>query len=139
MPRCPSRLRPYLKGEGITKKSNPWKTTSLDRSIMGNQHYNGWCSHLGWAASFIKRAKLNYIFRDSAIGRTRQGTGKRLLTRHLEMLGVLPTNVRNLQIPMESIFGVFSKNNLNKKVKPDRASQNWQKINLTLPSHLIRL
>ena len=63
MPRCPSRLRPYLKGEGITKKSNPWKTTSLDRSIMGNQLYNGWCSHLGWAASFIKRAKLNYIFR----------------------------------------------------------------------------
>ena len=63
MPGCPSRLRPYLEGEGITKKSNPWKTTSLDRSIMGNQHYNGWCSHLGWAASFIKRAKLNYIFR----------------------------------------------------------------------------
>ena len=53
----------YLEGEGITKKSNPWKTTSLDRSIMGNQHCNGWCSHLGWAASFIKRAKLNYIFR----------------------------------------------------------------------------
>ena len=63
MPGCPSRLRPYLEGEGITKKSNPWKTTSLDRSIMGNQLYNGWCSHLGWAASFIKRAKLNYIFR----------------------------------------------------------------------------
>ena len=40
MPGCPSRLRPYLEGEGITKKSNPWKTTSLDRSIMGNQHYN---------------------------------------------------------------------------------------------------
>ena len=79
------------------------------------------------------------LFRYFAIGRTSQGTGKRLLTRHLEMLGVLPTNVRNLQIPMESIFGVFSKNNLNKKVKPDRASQNWQKINLTLPSHLIRL
>ena len=67
MPGCPSRLRPYLEGEGITKKSNPWKTTSLDRSIMGNQHYNGWCSHLGWAASFIKRVKLNYIFRLNAV------------------------------------------------------------------------
>ena len=60
MPGCPSRLQPYLEGEGITKKSNPWKTTSLDRSNMGNQHYNGWCSNLGWAASFIKKAKFRF-------------------------------------------------------------------------------
>ena len=47
----------------MNRKNKSWKTTSFGHSIMGNQHYNGWCSHLGWAASFIKRVKLNYIFR----------------------------------------------------------------------------
>ena len=50
----------YLEGEGITKKSNPWKTTSFGRSFMGNQHCNGQCNHLGGPASFIRKRLQKY-------------------------------------------------------------------------------
>ena len=55
----------YLEGEGITKKSNPWKTTSFGRSFMGNQHCNGQCNHLGGPASFIRKRLQKYDIRDS--------------------------------------------------------------------------
>ena len=54
----------YLEGEGITKKSNPWKTTSFGRSFMGNQHCNGQCNHLGGPASFIRKRLQKYDIRD---------------------------------------------------------------------------
>ena len=54
----------YLEGEGITKKSNPWKTTSFGHSFMGNQHCNGQCNHLGGPASFIRKRLQKYDIRD---------------------------------------------------------------------------
>ena len=57
---CPLRLRPYLKGEGKSKKSESWKTTSFGCSIMGNQHCNGQCIHLGSGASFAQNQRLAY-------------------------------------------------------------------------------
>ena len=53
-----------LEGEGITKNSNPWKTTSFGRSFMGNQHCNGQCNHLGGPASFIRKRLQKYDNRD---------------------------------------------------------------------------
>ena len=58
--RCPPRLGPYLRGEGINqKKGNMW-TTSFSRSIMRNQHCNGRCSRLGSPASFVRNQRLPY-------------------------------------------------------------------------------
>ena len=54
------RLRPILEGERISKTSKSWKTNSFGRSIMGNQHCNGRCNHLGLAASFVQTQRLPY-------------------------------------------------------------------------------
>ena len=44
----------------MNRKIKSWKTTSFDRSIMGNQHCNGRCNHLGSAASFVQNLRLAY-------------------------------------------------------------------------------
>ena len=61
--------------------------------------------------NFLAR-KTVHFFRYFVIGGTKQSTGIPSLIRHTKMLVVPPTNVRNLQTPMESIFGVLCKNNL---------------------------
>ena len=64
MPGCPSRLQPYLEGEGIMKKIKSCKTTSLSRAIRGNHHCNYEKSHLGSTASFIQNQLQKYNIRD---------------------------------------------------------------------------
>ena len=61
---CTSRLRPFLKGEGKSKKSKSWKTTSFGRSITGNQHCDGRCNRLCSAASFVQNQRLSYTLVD---------------------------------------------------------------------------
>ena len=63
---CPSCLRPYLKGEGINRKSKSWKTTSFQCRITGNQHCNGRCNHLGSTAFFVQNQRLAYKLVDIA-------------------------------------------------------------------------
>ena len=57
---CPSRLWPFPKGEGKSKKCKSWKTTSFGCGIMENQYCNGRCNSLGSAASFVQNQRLAY-------------------------------------------------------------------------------
>ena len=56
-------FRLVLEEEGINQKKENMMTTKNNHTFWRNHHYNGRCNHLGGPASFIKRAKLNYIFR----------------------------------------------------------------------------
>ena len=58
--RFPLRSWLLLQGEDITKKSNPWKTTTLSCTIRGHHQCNYRKSHLGWAASFVPNQRLPY-------------------------------------------------------------------------------
>ena len=60
-------LRPFLEGEGISKKSKSWKTNSFGQSIMGNQHCSGGCNLLSSAASFVQNQRLPYKLVDICV------------------------------------------------------------------------
>ena len=64
---CPLRLQPFLQREGINKKSNSWKTTSLSCAIRGHHHCNYEKSHLGSKVSFIQKQLQKYNIRDIKI------------------------------------------------------------------------